>query len=454
MTGNAYVATDTMDAPAILPTAPRTPAETGLPNGFLVELVAKAMLDPSLDELAPLARHLALPPVVVDAMCRAMRDDGLVEVLRRGDYGADARFRLTGTGRARALEWTQRNRYAGPAPVTLADYAEGVRRQTVADLRVTRRDVAAAMAGLVVPDGLGDQIGTAVNAGRPMLLHGPAGSGKTWLAARLPALLPGTVEIPHAIHVHGEVVRLFDEQWHRPVDASPDGGGASLDDAARRDARWVRCERPLVIAGGELTLEMLELSFDERAGFYEAPPHVKANGGVFIVDDLGRQAVTPRELMNRWIVPMDRRIDYLTTRRGTRFTLPFDMVLAFCGNLSPADLGDPAFLRRIGHKIHVGPLDADDYRQLFARACADEGVPHDAAAVDRLLHDFHGARARPPLACHPRDLLRLIVSRARYLEEAPRLDDEALEWAWTACFGPAGPGLHAVPAPTTDGVMS
>ena len=209
---------------------------------------------------------------------------------------------------------------------------------------------------------------------------------------------------------------------------------SALDGRNRADARWLLCQRPCVVAGGELTLEMLDLSFDARAGYYEAPPHFKANNGLFIVDDLGRQAVTPRELMNRWIVPMDRRYDHLMLRNGGKFTVPFDMVLVFSSNLEPAQLEDTAFLRRLGHKIHIEALAPDLYRRVFERACADEGVPFDAAAYGALLGDYHARYKRPLLACYPRDLLHLIASRSAYLGVAPALTPELIDWAWHAYF--------------------
>jgi hypothetical protein len=202
----------------------------------------------------------------------------------------------------------------------------------------------------------------------------------------------------------------------------------------RSDARWLLCERPCVVSGGELTLETLDLSFDGRAGYYEAPPHFKANNGLFIVDDLGRQVITPRELMNRWIVPMERRHDHLMLRSGAKFTIPFDMVLVFSSNLRPAQLEDAAFLRRLGHKIAIEPLTLTDYTQIFERACAAEGIAHQTKAFEVLLRQ-HARHRRALLACYPRDLLHLIASRARFLGVAAELSPELVDWAWQAYFG-------------------
>jgi hypothetical protein len=417
-----------------LPRAPQTIEDTGLPTGFLTELVAKTMCQLGLTKLTELSAHLCLGSAVVEAVCQFMRRESLLEVTRRGQNEADLQFDLTQAGRTRALDWLARNSYVGAAPVPLDAYALQVAAQSVTQQTVNAQQVHAAFADMVVPPRLLDLLGTAVNSGRPMLLYGPAGSGKTYLAQQLQRLMLGAVAIPHAIHVQGEVIRVFDTQCHRLVPADPTPRTA-LDNRTRPDARWLWCERPCVVSGGELTLQMLDLSFDSRAGYYEAPPHFKANNGLFIVDDLGRQVITPRELMNRWVVPMERRHDHLMLRGGAKFTIPFDMVLVFSSNLRPEQLEDAAFLRRLGHKIAIEPLAVDDYAKVFERACVSEGVPHNAEALHSLVHDYHRPHGRPLLACYPRDLLHLIASRARYLNQAAELSPALVDWAWHAYFG-------------------
>lgn len=418
---------------AALPRAPQTPEETGLSNTFLVELIAKAMFQLGLTRLIELGTHLCLAGTVVEAVCQFMRRESLIEIARRGQHEADVQFDLTQAGRLRAAEWLARNSYVGAAPVPLDVYTELVRAQSVTRQAITVEQVRAAFADLVVPERLIDLLGTAVNSGRPMLLYGPAGSGKTFLAGQLQRLLVGAVAVPYAISVHGEVIRVFDAQCHRPL-ADDSSQRTALDNRARPDARWVLCERPCVVSGGELTLEMLDLSFDGRAGYYEAPPHFKANNGLFIVDDLGRQVITPRQLMNRWVVPMERRHDHLMLRNGGKFTIPFDMVLVFSSNLRPDQLEDAAFLRRLGHKIAVDAVSLTDYALIFERACAEEGIEPDPAAFRLLVQNYHKPYGRPLLACYPRDLLHLIASRARYLGVRAVLSPELIDWAWQAYF--------------------
>lgn len=419
---------------AALPHAPQTPEETGLSSTFLVELVAKTMFQLGLTRLTELSAQLCLSGTVVEAVCLFMRRESLLEVTRRGQHEADVQFDLTQAGRARAADWLARSSYVGAAPVPLATYTEQVVAQSVTKQSITAKQVRAVFSDLVVPEDLVDLLGTAVNSGRPILLHGPAGSGKTYLAEQLHRLITGAVAIPHAICVHGEVIRVFDAQCHRPLapDTTP---RTALDNRDRPDARWVLCERPCIVSGGELTLEMLDLSFDGRAGYYEAPPHFKANNGLFIVDDLGRQVISPRELMNRWVVPMERRHDHLMLRNGGKFTIPFDMVLVFSSNLRPAQLEDAAFLRRLGHKIAIDAVPRADYALIFERACASEGVVHDPDAFQVLVDGYHRQSGRPLLACYPRDLLHLIASRAHYLEVPAELSVELLDWAWQAYFG-------------------
>ena len=415
----------------VLPAAPRALADTGLSDQFVLELAAKVLLLRGRQRLTELAHALRLPASVVEELLEFMRGERLVELLRRGATHGDALFVLTELGRARATDFLRRCRYAGPAPVAIEAYVAQVRQQSVSGMQVTRADVDRAYQGLILRQELREQIGAAMNSGRPLFFYGPAGSGKTYLAESLVRLLKGCVAVPYAFLVDGEIVQVFDPLVHRPLPAAH--AESVLDARSRTDARWVLCERPVVVVGGELRLEMLDLRFDSSAGFYQAPPHVKANNGLFIVDDLGRQIVRPEQLMNRWIVPMDRRRDYLALHTGTSFELPFDMVLVFSTNLTPSDVADEAFLRRLGYKVYVGPTAEDDYRELLRLACKQCHVPyHEQAFADLLA--LHQAHRRPTLACHPRDLVGLIADFAIYMGTEPQFTPVALERAWHSYF--------------------
>ena len=422
-------------AVAPLPRAPRTPEETGLPFLFLVELVAKMLFVRGQVRLVDLSAHLKLPVSVLDPLITFLRAEKLCEVTRRGDSGTDAdlTYNLTDLGRARASEFLARNAYAGPAPVTLAAYNAQVMAQSVAQMCITREDMAADFADVVVSPLLLEQLGAAVNSGRAIFIHGAAGAGKTYLAERMTGLLKGNISVPYAIVVDGEVVQIYDPIVHKPVNDASEKS-TSFDKRTPLDTRWVRSKRPAVITGGELMLDMLDLQFDQGTRFYHAPPHLKANNGIFIIDDLGRQRCSATELMNRWIVPMDRRVDYLSLHTGYKFQVPFDVIVVFSSNMPPEQLADGAFLRRLGYKIHVGSLTEQQYEQIFRQVCDEFQVPYTTEAFRYLLSELHYKEMRPLLACYPRDILSQVRDLARYEGKAPNLDARVLDWAWNNYF--------------------
>ena len=432
-----------------LPPAPRTVQDTGLPFIFLVELAVKTLFLGGQLGLTELAGRMKLSVGVIDPLIGYLRAEKLCEINRAGNTGTDAdiNYRLTDLGRARGAEFLTRCAYAGPAPVTLDDYCAAVQSSCVASMRIPRDAVHGYFGDIVVSEGILDQLGAAMNSGRAMFIHGPAGSGKTYLAERLAGLLMGHIRVPHAIFAGGEVVQVYDPVVHHP---SAGADGAGVEAFQRRgtvDARWISCRRPAVLTGGELTLDMLDLKFDHTTRYYQAPPHLKANNGIFIVDDLGRQRCSPTDLLNRWIVPMDRKIDFLALHTGYKFQVPFDVIVVFSSNLPPAELGDGAFLRRIGYKIHVGPLIEDDYRSIFMDVCTDFGIAWSEDAFTYLLREQHAREERPLLACYARDLVSQVRDRAAYDGEEPALTPQALEWAWNNYFT----GVQAAPAIKIEG---
>ena len=416
-----------------LPPAPKSVEDTGLDLAFLVELAAKVLFVRGQSALTDLCQHLRLPVTVLESLLDFMRRDRLCEVVRRGAHDGDVHYQLTDTGRERAAGFMQRRGYAGAAPVSLDAYTKLTRAQSVASLHVTREQVHEAFRDVVIAPRLLDQVGAAMNSGRAMFLYGSAGTGKTYIAERLRRLLVGDIVLPHAIHVGGEVVLVFDPIVHVPVDEAPQMP-RGFERPAACDARWIRCRRPVVISGGELKMSMLELDFDESSRFYQAPPHMKANNGIYVIDDLGRQQLSVRDLLNRWIVPLDRRNDYLSLRSGHKFEVPFDVVVVFSTNLKPSDLVDEAFLRRIGHKIRFSAMAEADYRSVFRKQCEEYGVEFRETVFQRLLSDYHAPHGKPLLACYPRDLLSQVRDFARYEGVTPELTVEALDRAWQNYF--------------------
>lgn len=418
--------------------APRSVDDTGLPFLFLVDLLAKVLFQRGQLPLPELSAHLKLGTGVIEPLVAFMRQEKMLEVTRRGGSGTDAdlHYQLSESGSARAVAAMARNAYAGPCPVPLAAYNAQVAAQSAAGVPVTRTALLRHFDGVVIDPQVMNQLGAAMNSGRAILLHGAAGSGKSYLAERLGGVQDGVIAVPYALMVDGEVLPVYDPLVHQilPATAAPTAPVAPAATLLPPDARWVRgVRRPSVLSGGELTLDMLDLRFDSVTRLYRTPQHLKANNGIFIIDDLGRQRCSPLELMNRWIVPMDRASDFLSLHNGHTFQVPFDVQVVFSSNFLPERLSDAAFLRRIGYKIEVPALDAGRYEQVFRQACTACEVPFDAQAFEALLAR-HARQNTPLLACYPRDLLRQVHDLARYEGVAPTLNADMLDWAWSNYF--------------------
>lgn len=321
-----------------------------------------------------------------------------------------------------------RSPYVGPAPVTLAAYWEAVRATSIKGVIVHRADLQQAFSHLIIEPSMIDRLGPAVNSGQSIFIYGPPGNGKTVLAEAIMAMLGGHVWIPHALLAENDVVSVFERHQHRALDDTADG------DPLRYDARCVQARRPIVEVGGELTLAGLDLIWSDEGKYYEAPFQMKANGGAFLIDDFGRQLVSPRELLNRWIVPLEKKIDYLTLRTGTKIEIPFDQLILFSTNLDPGELVDEAFLRRIRFKVPVNNPTPEQYRKIFERMCEREGIPYIDEAVHFLLKVLYPKYGASPRSVHPRDLLEQVRSMAVFEDRPPQLTPEALDAACRSYF--------------------
>ena len=410
---------------------PTTVAQTGFSLTFLAELLGKHLAQAGVLTTSQIVERMALAGPVVDHALQFLRAEGRVEVRSRLGLDAELRYGLTDKGRVEAGEALNRSGYVGPCPVPLADYSALVRKQSVHHRKVTRQAVHDAFEGIVIDDELLDRLGPALNSHRAIFMYGHAGTGKTFTARRLASVLNGLVLVPHAIAVNETVVEVFDPLCHEQLAFSNPPLPTMLDQGF--DPRYVPCERPIVLTGGELSADMLELQFDAGTRTYVAPIQLKANNGFLLIDDLGRQRVEPTVLFNRWIVPMDSQQDSLVTNRGHHFEVPFDLILVFSTNLRPEDIADQAFLRRLGYKIELRPIQPEEYKLIWQRVCAERATTYDGGLADYVIEQLHRRRQVPLLPCHPRDLLGMALDRAAYLGRS-KLDADSLRWAWDCYF--------------------
>ena len=406
------------------PMAPESVDTLDVPRSLLEELLLKILYFAgplSVPEWGDLAR---LKPLVVEELFRRLRKEQLCEVT--GMAGSARLVAITSQGRSRALELLAQNQYAGPAPVSLKSYVRQVRSQSVRNAEVHPPAVQRAFSHLVLGKETLVQLGTALNSGGSIVLYGPSGVGKTAIAEALPRVLAeDRVWIPYAVEVDGQIITVHDPLVHRDIQSSP---------SHYQDMRWVLCHRPTVVVGGELTIEMLDLQFNPVTRFCSAPAQMKANNGVLIIDDFGRQRVRPEELLNRWVVPLDRKIDFLTLAGGKKIEIPFELFVVFATNMNLAEMVDVAFLRRIQTKIKVDAASEEQFQEIFSRVCRDAGVQYDEGLVNELVNWLQTKLKEPLRPCYPRDLVNHICWAARYEERKPQLDHNSLLRAVEAYF--------------------
>lgn len=410
---------------------PTTVEETGIPLNLLENLALKILYIAGELSLLELGRRMRLHPGVTYEIFDHIRKGQFIEVT--GMVAGVQRIIATSKGQSRAHGVMSRDMYAGPAPVSLSTYSEVIRAQSVTDVVVHRSDLQKAFDNLVVSDRMLDQLGTALVSGESIILYGPTGTGKTLIAETLPRVHKDSAWIPYAVEVQGQIITVFNSLVH-----------TSREEMMPEDCdeRWVLCRRPRVKVGGELTMELLDLQFNPALGFYFAPLQMKANNGILIVDDFGRQRISPAELLNRWIVPMDRRVDFLTLAGGNKFEIPFDLIVAFSTNLDPVSLADEAFMRRIQTKIKVSYVTDEEFHEISRRVCAQAGLVYDASVVDAFIAILSELR-QPLRACYPRDIVQHICWKAKYEGKQPLLSLDAIREACDSYFLGPSPDMEA-----------
>ncbi|HLI64093.1 MAG TPA: hypothetical protein VKV05_11880 [Terriglobales bacterium] len=404
--------------------SPESVAELGVKHSIVEDLLLRVLYISSPLSLRELAEQTRLSFAVVNELLRRMRAEQLCEV--KGMTGNIPQIAITTQGRSRAAELMSISQYSGPAPVSLESYIQQVRAQSVRQLEVHPPEVERAFAHLVLDATILEQLGTALNSGTSIFLYGPSGTGKTTVATALAQVLAvDRVWIPHAVEVDGQIISVYDPHTHKEVAEAAAQSG---------DARWVLCHRPTVVVGGELTIEMLELQFNPYTKFYTAPVQMKANNGILVIDDFGRQRLRPEELLNRWVVPLDRGIDFLTLAGGKKVEIPFDPCVVFATNLDPATLADEAFLRRIQTKIKMGAVSEQQFHAIFHAVCSTCGLQCEPDTINELINVIRRELKEPLRACHPRDLVNQICWKARYKDTVPCLDRDALLTAVNSYF--------------------
>jgi predicted ATPase with chaperone activity len=412
--------------------------DTGLSAGFVADMALKILYLRGQVTGHDIASQMKLPfQSVLNPAMDFLKREQLCEVrgTTTGVGVGSYQFIITNKGMARARELMERTSYTGAAPVPWEVYVRSVKSQERKRLTVTPGVMNKALAHMVLNERIFDKIGPAVNSGKSIFLYGPPGNGKTTIAESIGRLILGDdMYIPYAVEADGQIIKVFDEINHnvvKPDSARANTGGLS---STRRDARWIKIRRPVIMVGGELTLDGLDLKHDPINNFYEAPFQMKANGGMFLIDDFGRQQVRPRDLLNRWVVPMEKNVDFLGLQTGRKLEVPFSLLLVFSTNLPPRDLVDEAFLRRIRHKIEITSPSFEEYREIFKRMCQRRNILFDEQAIRYLLQEYYIKKNRPLRANHPRDIIDQLIDVASYMSSEPRMSKEMLDLAAESYF--------------------
>ncbi len=416
------------------PPVPRLLQDTGLNSQFLLKFILKFLYVLALQTVSEISNQIKLSQRIVESLLETLKKQRLVEVTGVADNNPlILKYVLTGKGKERAIEVLNQSQYVGPVPVPLAAYQAQVEKQAIANERIQADQLSRTLSHLVLPEKVLRQLGPSMNSGRAILLYGSGGNGKSCIAKALGRTFQQTIYIPYCIEVDGQIIRIFDPALHEEDFPEPDSESseenAIYGPVVKFDPRWVRCRRPIVVTGGELTLNMLDLDFDIVSKYYEAPLQVKATGGVFIIDDFGRQQIQPQDLMNRWILPLEMRVDYLTLHTGKKFQIPFDEVVIFSTNIPPEALLDAPSLRRIQYKLQIDPPSEEDYETIFRKVCKLYGLEFSKDLLSYLLEDFYNKSGVPLAAFHPKFIVDHVMAACKYEGVRPRLSHNLVKEA-------------------------
>ena len=407
------------------PPSPEEIADTDVATAFLCDLTLKHVATLPEPTTTNVAERLHLPRSLTEELLYHLYREKLIEMRLQSAVGS-TRYAMLDHGWERVSRLQSQSGYIGPAPVSLPDYTHMMRLQAVPSQPASIEGVRTAFSDLILPESLLQTLGCVINSRRSLFLTGLPGTGKTAVSERMNNALSGTIWIPHAIDVDGQIIRVFDSHSHVAV--------PERTSAVEFDHRWIEIQRPLIIVGGELTLENTDLTWSETAKFYEAPFQVKSNGGTLVIDDFGRQRVSPQELLNRWILPLERRVDFLTLHNGKKIEVPFEQLVVFSTNLDEKDLVDEAFLRRMGYRARVEPPTPAAYSEIFKQAVATRAMSFDQASLTHVLQKYEAER-RMMKGCEPRDLLNRVTDICLFEGQAPHLSPELIDIAWRNYFG-------------------
>lgn len=423
---------------------PQTIEETGLDLSLLVDLCVKSIYFAGRPTARQIAAQLALPFAIVDELLTFLKREQLAEVVGSSGVGEQLyQYALANRGLEKVEEALARTQYVGPAPVPFEAYVDVVRQQSVSQMEVSPETVGRALSHLVLDERVVAALGPAISSGKSLLIYGHSGNGKTAITAAIRNMLPGEVLVPYAIDLGGTLIKVFDPRIHEEIPTvtveerrSADNPRPFLPNGVerRRDRRWAVCKRPMVAAGGELSLADMELRYSSISKFYVAPLQLKANSGVLVIDDFGRQIVQPKELLNRWIVPMENGVDHLSLHTGDTIEVPFDLLLIFSTNIPPGRLGDEAFFRRIRYKVEIPDPTQEEFLDILQHVCEERGVPYNEEAVAYLIDRHYWREGRSFKGCHPRDLVGLVADMCRYHGVKPVLTPDWLDLACSAYF--------------------